>query len=50
MMLEIMGQKMCIINSAQVATDLLDTRSSIYSDRPPMVMVKELCVLRNGIL
>ncbi|KAK0469989.1 cytochrome P450 [Desarmillaria tabescens] len=42
MMLEIMGQKMCIINSAQVATDLLDTRSSIYSDRPPMVMVKEL--------
>ncbi|KAK0193596.1 cytochrome P450 [Armillaria mellea] len=42
MMLEIMGQKMCIINSAQVAMDLLDTRSSIYSDRPPMVMVKEL--------
>ncbi|KAK0480275.1 cytochrome P450 [Armillaria novae-zelandiae] len=42
MMLEIMGQKICIINSAQVATDLLDTRSSIYSDRPPMVMVKEL--------
>lgn len=43
-MLNLMGQNMCIINSAKVATDLLDLRSSIYSDRPPMVMVKELYV------
>ncbi len=41
-MLNIMGQKMCIINSAKVATDLLDNKSAIYSDRPPMLMVKEL--------
>jgi hypothetical protein len=42
MMVEIMGQKICIINSAQVATDLLDSRSSIYSDRPAMPMVNDL--------
>lgn len=42
MMLDIMGEKMCIINSAKVATELLDQRSAIYSDRPGMVMVKEL--------
>ncbi|KAF9020970.1 cytochrome P450 [Hymenopellis radicata] len=41
-MLNIMGQKMCIINSAKAATDLLDNKSAIYSDRPPMLMVKEL--------
>ncbi len=44
-MINIMGQRICIINSAKVATDLLDTRSSIYSDRPAMPMVKELCVV-----
>jgi hypothetical protein len=41
-MVEMLGQKMCIINSADVATDLLDKRSEIYSDRPRMVMIKEL--------
>jgi hypothetical protein len=43
-MIEIMGQKMCIINSAKVATDLLDKRSAIYSDRPAMPMVNDLYV------
>ncbi|EIM80470.1 cytochrome P450 [Stereum hirsutum FP-91666 SS1] len=41
-MVEMLGQKMCIINSAEVALDLLDKRSAIYSERPSMVMVKEL--------
>ncbi|SJK97106.1 uncharacterized protein ARMOST_00356 [Armillaria ostoyae] len=41
-MLEVMGQKMCIINTIRAATDLLDARSAIYSDRPQMRMVREL--------
>ncbi|KAJ7829395.1 cytochrome P450 [Mycena olivaceomarginata] len=35
---EIMGQKICIINSYKVANDLLNDRSAIYSDRPAMPM------------
>lgn len=41
-MLEVMGQKICIINTIRAATDLLDARSAIYSDRPQMRMVREL--------
>lgn len=41
-MVEMLGQKLCIINSAEVALDLLDKRSDIYSERPSMIMVKEL--------
>ncbi|KAJ7075424.1 cytochrome P450 [Mycena belliarum] len=37
-MVEVMGQKMCIINSYTVASDLLNDRSLIYSDRPAMPM------------
>jgi hypothetical protein len=46
-MVEIMGQKMCIINTAKAATDLLDGRSSIYSDRPAMPMVNDLQVFAS---
>ncbi|KAI5899995.1 cytochrome P450 [Schizophyllum commune H4-8] len=41
-MISILGKKMCIINTAKAATDLLDQRSSIYSDRPSMPMVCDL--------
>ncbi|KAK0213184.1 cytochrome P450 [Desarmillaria ectypa] len=41
-MLEVMGQKMCIINTIRAATDLLDVRSAVYSDRPKMRMIREL--------
>ncbi|KAJ7439497.1 cytochrome P450 [Mycena latifolia] len=41
-MVEVMGQKMCIINSYTVANDLLNDRSLIYSDRPAMPMVNDL--------
>lgn len=44
-MIDIMGQKICIMNTAKTASDLLDGRSAIYSDRPSMVMVNELYVL-----
>ena len=32
----VLGQTMIIINSPRIATDLLDRRSAIYSDRPPI--------------
>lgn len=41
-MVEVMGQKMCIVNSYGVANDLLNDRSLIYSDRPAMPMVNDL--------
>lgn len=41
-MISILGKKMCIINTAKAATELLDNRSSIYSDRPAMPMVCDL--------
>ncbi|EPT02822.1 hypothetical protein FOMPIDRAFT_54955 [Fomitopsis schrenkii] len=42
MSVSILGQRMVIINSAQVAVELLDRKSSIYSDRPHMVMIGEM--------
>ncbi|KZT72683.1 cytochrome P450 [Daedalea quercina L-15889] len=42
MSVNILGQRMVIINSAEVATALLDRKSSIYSDRPHMVMIGEI--------
>ncbi|KAG9013448.1 hypothetical protein FRB94_002522 [Tulasnella sp. JGI-2019a] len=38
----IAGQSILVINSQEVATDLLDKRSAIYSDRPRLVMASEL--------
>ena len=35
--LDIMGQPALLVNSKKVANDLMDKRSSIYSDRPFMV-------------
>ncbi|KAI0594821.1 cytochrome P450 [Biscogniauxia sp. FL1348] len=39
----VMGTTMIILNSAQAAIDLLDKRSAIYSSRPRMVFVGEMC-------
>ncbi|KAJ7468475.1 putative monooxygenase [Mycena latifolia] len=36
--LDVVGQPLVILNSAEVARDLLDRRSSIYSDRPSLTM------------
>ena len=38
---------MVILNSLQAARDLLDKRSSIYSDRPRFVLLAELCVVSD---
>ena len=35
---------MIVLNSYQAARDLLEKRSGVYSSRPRMVMLSELCV------
>ncbi|KAJ7290010.1 cytochrome P450 [Mycena rebaudengoi] len=40
--LNIMGQPMIILSAVESATDLLDKRSSTYSDRPHLVMAGDL--------
>ncbi|CAE6358775.1 unnamed protein product [Rhizoctonia solani] len=37
--LEILGQKILVLNSAEAASDLLDKRSGLYSDRPSIPML-----------
>ncbi|KAF8737843.1 cytochrome p450, partial [Rhizoctonia solani] len=39
--LEILGQKILVLNSAEAASDLLDKRSTIYSDRPSIPMLTD---------
>jgi hypothetical protein len=39
--LEILGQKIIVLNSAEAASDLLDKRSALYSDRPSIPMVSD---------
>ncbi|KAJ7581367.1 cytochrome P450 [Mycena floridula] len=38
MHLQMMGKTMVVISSSQIATELLDKRSAIYSDRPSLTM------------
>jgi hypothetical protein len=42
---EVLGQKIVILGSANVVTDLLERKSAMYSDRPHLVMTHELWVL-----
>ncbi|GJE96382.1 cytochrome P450 [Phanerochaete sordida] len=41
--LEVLGSNIIIVNSLEAANDLLDKRSAIYSDRPDMPMLNDLC-------
>ncbi|KAF8695637.1 cytochrome P450, partial [Rhizoctonia solani] len=43
--LNIMGQSIVVLNSAQAASDLLDKRSAIYSDRVNAAMVNDRALL-----
>jgi cytochrome P450 len=40
--LSVLGQPIYIISSFKAATELMDKRAMIYSDRPVMVMAQEL--------
>lgn len=42
MSVSVFGQQMIILNSAQTAIEMLDKKSSIYSDRPVVPMGGEL--------
>ncbi|KII90751.1 hypothetical protein PLICRDRAFT_174122 [Plicaturopsis crispa FD-325 SS-3] len=47
---QVLGQPMVILNSAQIATDMLDKKSSIYSDRPVLPMGGELVGWKNTLV
>ncbi|KAI0371752.1 cytochrome P450 [Pilatotrama ljubarskyi] len=47
--LNALGMNIVVANSYEVATELLDRRSAIYSDRPRMVMLGELCGFGTGM-
>ena len=40
--IKVLGQDIVFLNSFRVAKELLDKRSSIYSDRPRMALINEL--------
>jgi len=42
------GQPVIILNSHRVASDLLDRRAAIYSDRPPNIVASE--IMCGGLL
>ena len=46
----ILGQTLVIVNDPKIATDLLDKRSSTFSDRPVMQMGGELVGWRNTLV
>ncbi|KAF9026841.1 cytochrome P450 [Hymenopellis radicata] len=48
--LNILGQRILVINSARVAVDLLEKRGSIYSDRPTSPMGGELVGWKNTLV
>lgn len=43
--LENLGKPMLIINSYEIAVELLERRSAIYSSRPHIVMLQDLYVI-----
>ncbi|THU89558.1 cytochrome P450 [Dendrothele bispora CBS 962.96] len=47
--LDVLGTPIVVINSASTARDLMDKRSSIYSDRPRPVILSVLLSLRAGL-
>lgn len=40
--LSALGNSIVVLNSAKMVSDLLDNRGSIYSSRPPAIMLGEL--------
>jgi cytochrome P450 len=50
MSVSLLGQPMVIVNSASIASDLLDKKSAIYSDRPSLMMGGELVGWKNTLV
>ncbi|TFK34662.1 cytochrome P450 [Crucibulum laeve] len=47
--LHVLGQGLVFLNSPEAAFDLLDKRGSIYSDKPQLVMVGDLCGCKHMV-
>ncbi|KAF8184805.1 cytochrome P450 [Pholiota molesta] len=47
--LHVLGIGLVFLNSPEAATDLLDKRGGIYSDKPALVMAGELCGCKNMV-
>ena len=47
MYLNASGQSIMVINSLKAATELLDRRANVYSDRPRMIVTNE--ILSGGL-
>ncbi|KDR70208.1 hypothetical protein GALMADRAFT_255080 [Galerina marginata CBS 339.88] len=47
--LHLLGIGLVFVNSPEAASDLLDKRGSIYSDKPSLVMAGELCGCKNMV-
>jgi hypothetical protein len=43
---EALGRKIVILGSAEAVKDLLDCRSSAYSDRPTLIMLNQLYLIQ----
>ncbi|CAE7233706.1 unnamed protein product [Rhizoctonia solani] len=39
--LELLGQKIIVLNSAEIVSEIMEKRSALYSDRPPIPMVTD---------
>ena len=46
----IIGRQFIILNSLQCVLDLLEKKSSMYSDRPTFIMASELVGRKNSVL
>ncbi|CAA7260281.1 unnamed protein product [Cyclocybe aegerita] len=46
----VLGQPLVIVNSAKVASDMLDKKSAVYSDRPVLQMAGELVGWKNTLV
>ncbi|KAF5325182.1 hypothetical protein D9619_009907 [Psilocybe cf. subviscida] len=45
----IMGRRIVVVNSAKIASEMLDRKSAVYSDRPVMQMAGELVGWRDAL-
>ncbi|KAG2156216.1 cytochrome P450 [Suillus clintonianus] len=46
---EVLGQHIIVLNSVKAAMEMLDKKSSLYSDRPILPMGGELCGWKNSL-
>jgi cytochrome P450 len=50
MSVDVMGQRMVVLNSAQIASEMLEGKGAIYSNRPTLPMGGELVGWKNTLV